>query len=226
VSDRCLGVFAKYWEPGKVKTRLAQAVGMQEAAGVYEAFVVATISRFSQIDARRVLAYTPADEATRKAFSTLNLDGWALTSQSQGEMGTRIADFFERQFRQGARSVVLVASDSPNLPLSEVQRAFEFLEEKEVVLGPSEDGGYYLIGAAGKTPQIFDGIPWSTPGVLSATIQRLEQAGIDYALLEPWYDVDQIDDLQRLIEDLRGQEKEDPALGALLKEILKVIEEK
>jgi len=220
----CLGVFAKYWEPGKVKTRLAKSLGDVKAAKIYEAFVAATIARLSAVDAQRILAYSPADEKTHAAFSTAEIDGWSLVAQAEGDLGTRIAEFFERQFQAGAKRVVLLGTDSPNVPLVEVQEAFEHLETSEVVLGPTEDGGYYLVGAARKVPPIFTEIPWSTAEVLPTTIDRLERAGASYTQLDPWYDVDEIFDLHRLIEDLQEKEESEPALGLLLQHIMKTVE--
>jgi len=225
VRSECLGVFAKYWEPGRVKTRLARSVGDVKAAQIYKAFVAATIARLSEIATARVLAYAPADDKTRAAFSTPEIRGWSLTAQTEGDLGNRMVDFFDNQFRAGAHRVVLVGTDSPTMPLIEVQEAFEHLKTSPVVLGPTEDGGYYLVGAARKTPSIFSDIPWSTAGVLPATIQRLERAGTSYATLDPWYDVDEIFDLHRLMEDLREASLAEPALHVLYKHLRQVIEE-
>ena len=222
--SQCLGLFAKYWEPGKVKTRLARSIGDVKAARIYETFVAATIARLSAVESHHVIAYAPDDQATRGAFETADIDGWSLAAQSQGNLGDRMADFFEKQFCAGAERVVLVGTDSPNLPLVEVQEAFEHLKTSDVVLGPTDDGGYYLIGAANKTPPIFSEIPWSTPQVLPATIERLRQLGISYTQLDPWYDVDEIYDLHKLIEDLRDEREAEPALDVLWNHLQKVLE--
>jgi hypothetical protein len=136
-----------------------------------------------------------------------------------------MADFFENRFNEGAESVVLVGTDSPNLPLIEVQEAYEHLKTCDVVIGPTEDGGYYLVGATRNTPPIFDDIPWSTPEVLPTTIERLNQADISLAQLDPWYDVDEVYDLHRLIEDLRNESRAEPALQVLLNHLLEILEE-
>jgi len=225
VPKKCLGLFAKYWEPGKVKTRLAASVGDVKAARVYKTFVAATIARLSAIESQHVLAYSPDDDATHAAFTAADLNGWSLTAQSAGDLGNRMADFFENRFNEGAESVVLVGTDSPNLPLIEVQEAYEHLKTCDVVIGPTEDGGYYLVGATRNTPPIFDDIPWSTPEVLPTTIERLNQADISLAQLDPWYDVDEVYDLHRLIEDLRNESRAEPALQVLLNHLLEILEE-
>lgn len=221
----CLGVFAKYSEPGKVKTRLAESLGEIKAARIYEGLVAATMARLSAIECRRFLAYSPADQKTKDSFADAQLSGWSLFPQSDGDLGKRMAGFFAEQFEAGAERVVLLGTDSPNVPLVEVQEAFEHLKTCRVVLGPTTDGGYYLVGAAKTVPPIFETIPWSTRNVLPETMRRLDSAGISYVTLDPWYDVDEIFDLHRLVEDLRDEHETEPALAVLLGHILHVLEE-
>ncbi len=159
----CLGLFAKYWEPGRVKTRLARSIGNEKAARIYEAFVAATVARLSAIHCTRVLSYWPNDAKTRLAFESVEAQGWSLVPQTEGDLGERMADYFIQQFSAGTDRVVLLGTDCPNVPLVEVQEAFEHLKTSDVVLGPTDDGGYYLVGAAKRVPPIFADIPWSTP---------------------------------------------------------------
>ena len=221
----CLGIFGKYWEPGRVKTRLARSLGNEKAARIYEAFVAATVARLSAIQCTRILCYWPDDQRTRSAFELAAASGWSLVPQTEGDLGERMAEYFIQQFSAGVDRVVLLGTDSPNVPLVEVQEAFEHLKTSDVVLGPTEDGGYYLVGAAHRVPPIFAEIPWSTPEVLPKTIACLEKAGLSYTTLDPWYDVDEIYDLHRLVEDLRDDGDEEPALHVLLRHILEVIEQ-
>ncbi len=221
----CLGVFAKYWEPGKVKTRLAQSIGATKAARVYEGLVAATLARLATFDCRRVLAYSPADERTLAAFTAAKEGGWSLCPQTDGHLGQRMTHFFEEQFQGGAERVVLLGTDSPNVPLVEVQEAFEHLKTRDVVIGPTDDGGYYLIGAANTVPPIFEDIPWSTSEVLPETRRRLDSAGILYDTLDPWYDIDEMFDLHRLVENLQDECESEPALVVLRDHVVKVLEE-
>lgn len=223
-SSDCLGVFAKYWQPGKVKTRLATSLGEHKAARIYEAFVAATIARLSAIECSRVLAYSPAEAPIREKFEAVSMCNWQLQPQSSGDLGERITAFFDGQFAAGAQRVLLLGTDSPNVPLVEVQEAFEHLKTSDVVLGPTSDGGYYLVGAARETPPIFENISWSTSQVLPETVRRLDQAGISYTQLDVWYDVDELFDLHQLVEDLRDDHKDEPSLEVLLKHVLEVIE--
>src|SRR5205807_3280651 len=116
-----------------------------------------------------------------------------LARQRNGDLGQRMAGFFTEQLEDGAARVVLVGTDSPSLPASFVQQAFHELDSADVVLGPAADGGYYLIGCAGRVPPVFDGVAWGEPRVLLETVARLP-ADYRLALLPPWYDVDTLAD--------------------------------
>ena len=110
-----------------------------------------------------------------------------------------MVNFFSNQFARGASRVVLIGSDSPDLPLSRIDDAFTVLDRHEVVLGPCDDGGYYLVGMNRLVVGMFDGVEWSTPNVFATTMARLDQIGVQPAVLESWYDVDSIEDLHRLL---------------------------
>ena len=224
MNDLCLGIFAKYWEPGKVKTRLGRSIGDEKAAEASHAFVKASIARFSDLVPRQVVAYSPNDDKTCKEFSDPKYSGWQTTPQLDGDLGRRMQTFFQDELEAGAQSIVLLGTDSPNLPLTRLQQALEALETESVVLGPTEDGGYYLVGISGSVPPIFNDIPWGTPAVWEATVGRLESRGTRYTALEPWYDVDEIDDLHRLLVDLKESRENDPCLSELRRHLLKILD--
>lgn len=112
-----------------------------------------------------------------------------------------MAAFFTSLFEEGAERVVLIGSDAPQISPSALQQAFAELATCDVVLGSAEDGGYYLIGAARRVPPLFEGIPWSTPGVWPRTIALLQEHGLRWSELPPAYDIDQEADLRRLIRE-------------------------
>ena len=222
MSGDCLGVFAKFWEPGTVKTRLAKSVGDDVAAAAHRLFVDATIARFSAIEnVQRYVAYAPDSDQSQEAFGALSALGWQSGPQSAGDLGARMEHFFRTRFDQGHSAVVLLGSDSPNVPLERIHAAFSALKEREVVLGPTEDGGYYLVGMSADIPPIFAEVPWSTPAVWQTTIQRLESAQVSYAELQPWYDVDEMADLERLLHDIGAAE--DPILAYLDRELRRIL---
>ena len=107
---------------------------------------------------------------------------------------------FEALFAQGYQQVLIIGTDAPTLPLDHVKQALTRLEQHDLVLGPALDGGYYLIGLKRPIQALFHDIPWSTDQVLKRTQEQAAKAGLTVALLEPWRDVDTLDDLQALID--------------------------
>lgn len=191
-----LGLFAKQPVPGHVKTRLATGATPEWAAHVAAAFLYDAVERLAHIDARRVLAFASDDAGPY--FADVVKDRFELVPQGPGDLGQRMARFFGNQLAAGARSVVLLGTDSPTVPLDYVERAFAELEKADVVLGPATDGGYYLIGCGPRLPPVFDGIAWSGFQVLADTVARLSGPSWRLALLPPWYDVDTVADWQVL----------------------------
>lgn len=223
-----IGVFAKHWTPGKTKTRLAASIGTEASAEVSRRFLIATLERLRDDrlgEARHVVVYTPACEG--EAFASLHgvaSGDWHHEPQSEGTLGERMRCFFEEALQQGS-AALLVGTDSPDLPLQAVAEGMRWLSNGDghssrLVLGPTDDGGYWLIGARGKLPPIFDEMPWSQPTLMQATVERLDESGWregdDYCLLSPWYDVDEAADLDRLRSGLR---QGDPALKRLADEL-------
>ena len=196
-----LGIFAKHWQPGAVKTRLAASIGDEAAAALHRCFVQTLLSRFQSIADRQVLCFTPADSA--ESFRQLNLGCWTLQPQASGDLGTRMQHYFSNALSaNNPPRTVLIGSDSPDLPLEYLDESFDKLREFPVVLGPTTDGGYYLIGLSHSVPPIFDNISWSTPEVWPQTVARLTAAGIPYHIPPQWYDVDDLSGLRRLYNSL------------------------
>ncbi len=208
-----IGVFAKYWEPGKVKTRLAATIGNRRASRIYRAFVETLLKRLSNVGQRRILAVTPPERA--EDFAMVAGEAWTVELQGHGNLGARMKQYFDAGFERSARCVVLLGSDSPDVPLEFVEQAFDMLTEFPVVLGPTTDGGYYLIAARDNTPQVFDHIAWSTPSVWTDTIEQLDRAGLGYGQLPQWYDVDDSESLAQIVENLRTSDNLECALEEL-----------
>lgn len=206
-------MFAKYWQPGKVKSRLAASIGPDRAASVQRLFVETLARRFGAVADQRQLVYSPADK--RDEFRRTIGRQWDLEEQSAGDLGERMRRFFAAGLARAER-VVLIGSDSPDLPLEYLREAFAVLTTHDVVLGPAADGGYYLIGAARRVPPVFDGIAWSTPDVWPQTTRQLQAAGITWHALPQWYDVDDKPSLQALAFRLGKQSRADRELKSLL----------
>lgn len=197
---RQLGIFAKHWRPGQTKTRLAESIGSELAAELALAMLEVSLARFAGLADRHVLAYSPPE--AHREFESIAGPNWNLEPQSAGDLGQRMRAYFESALGAGAARVILLGSDSPTLPLARIQEAFVALESKDIVLGPSDDGGYYLIGGR-IVPPVFEGIPWSTPEVWRLTVAALERAGATFHALPAWHDVDEFPDLARLRDELR-----------------------
>jgi rSAM/selenodomain-associated transferase 1 len=197
---REFGIFAKYWQPGEVKTRLAAHFGVDRAAGFHRVCLETLLRRFAVTGDRRVLAFAPSHR--ERDFAALAGSNWPLQAQSRGDLGKRMSDYFWRAFAAGASAVVLIGSDSPTVPDRFVAEAFEELRFVDAVVGPADDGGYYLIGLSRYVPSAFQGISWSTPEVFRQTTERLRTVDCRCHVLLPWYDIDTPQDLARLRAEL------------------------
>jgi rSAM/selenodomain-associated transferase 1 len=209
-----LSVFAKHWQPGAVKTRLAAAIGHDHASAVYRSFVLCLLKRLAGLADRRVVVYWPPDRIAD--VQPLAGTAWCVEPQCGEDLGARLHHHLAAALSQGARRVVLVGSDSPTVPREYVARAFDLLGTHPVVLGPAEDGGYYLVGAAGAVPPIFSGIAWSTAHVWEQTVARLRQTGHSFGVLPTWYDVDEVRELIRLRDELERRPHLEPELEGVL----------
>lgn len=203
LADRLL-VFAKAAIPGRVKTRLVGPLTPEEAAAVSEACLRDVVLRSTR--ERVALEIWYADEPGSAAWFAERFPDLPRVAQAAGDLGARMADAFARSFAAGSPRVVIVGSDAPTLPDATLTAAFADLLEGDGVVGPSLDGGYYLIGlqraawpAAGR---LFGDVPWSTPGVLSRTLRLAGEIGLDLRVLPGWYDVDRPEDLLRAAGDV------------------------
>ena len=147
-----------------------------------------------------VVAYTPHD--SDNFFKSILPEGFILIPQTGDDLGERLANVSRSLFEQGYEKVVILDSDSPNLPSGYIYDSLECLDKADAVIGPCLDGGYYLIGLSGHMPELFRDIPWSTGKVMGATLERAASMGISVSLIDEWYDVDTWEDVMRLKIDL------------------------
>ena len=205
-----LGLFAKFWEPGKVKTRLANSVGNQNASSVYFAMVMNLLHKLDLCGDQRTIAFAPIEKENE--FSSLVEQrglNWNIEPQSAGGLGQRMTSFFKSKLDSTPTSVVLIGSDCLEIDADTLDRAFAMLNDSDVVLGPSFDGGYYLVGMSTYRPEIFQDIEWSTESVFEQSIQRMKTHDISYSILEQKHDIDHLEDLVRLKEQLVSGPGED-----------------
>ena len=195
-------VFAKPPQQGVAKTRLIPLLGAHGAADLARAFLLDTWSGMTALTWARAVLTTPGDRA---AFSTL-LPGVEPWEQGPGDLGDRMERMLRRALSQ-APLAFCVGSDSPGLPPALLDQARDALTEDDAVLGPAEDGGYFLIGLRDRCPEgLLAALPWSRDDTLEQTRARLQQRGLSVALTDPWFDVDRPEDLQRLDRLLRTGE--------------------
>ena len=165
---RCLMIVVKEPVVGQVKTRLAAGVGGAYALALYQAFVADTIATARTVSGADLgLVFWPP--SAHAYFRTLCPHA-VLFPQRGADLGERLLNAFEQAHAAGYERCVIMSSDSPNVPAAYLGRAFELLDEASVVLGPCEDGGYYLIGLSTTQPVLFQNITWSTEVVYQQTI--------------------------------------------------------
>jgi rSAM/selenodomain-associated transferase 1 len=193
-----VAIMAKAPRPGDVKTRLCPPLRAVDAAALYRCFLLDKIAAVGALaHAQPVVAYTPAD--ARPEFEALAPD-FALVAQEGPELGARLHATLGALLAAALAGAIAVDSDTPTLPRELLQQAVDCLAaaESDVVVGPTEDGGYYLIGVRTAHRELFDDVPWSTPAVLDVTLRRAAAAGLRVTCLPSWFDVDTPEDLERL----------------------------
>ena len=190
-----VALFAKYPQPGSVKTRLAREIGNQRAADLYAQFLKTLTLHHSHRPYDLIIAFTPPEK--EKALKIrLNPDPTIVFVAQEGEnLGERMENCFRTHLKVYTK-LVIIGSDMPHLTHAMVNEAFDRLDKTDIVLGPAEDGGYYLIGMK-KAHSIFDRISWSRETVLEEQLKNIKGLGLTHALLEREFDIDTLPDLHR-----------------------------
>lgn len=207
-------VFAKPPRPGYVKTRLRGLLTAQEAAEVHLACVKDTVALVASVGGYRkwLLVAGRVAAAHRLAQQATLSTRWQLGMQTGRDLGARLEHAFRVHFEAGAKKVVVVGTDTPWMGPQRIVRALQLLDAADVVIGPTEDGGYYLIGARRLVPGMFRGIRWGTESVFAETLAALRKANASYRLLPRDFDLDRPEDLRRATRLLRRRKMRSPAL--------------
>jgi rSAM/selenodomain-associated transferase 1 len=197
-----LFVVAKQPAPGQTKTRLCPPLVPLQAAELYECFLRDTLETMRAVPAvQRVIGFLP--ENAQDYFNRLAPD-MGLVCQRGDSLGERLDNLLTEALANGAERVVVMDSDSPTLPAAYLSLAFERLADDDVVLGPTRDGGYYLIGLKQPQPHLLRQVQMSTPHVLADTLALAQASRLAVALLPAWYDIDTITDLEELDKEIAG----------------------
>lgn len=181
-------VFLRYPELGKVKTRLAKTLGPEEALLIYDELTAMTLSVASHYSHACYLFYDggiPADDKRKKDFQ--------YHLQATGDLGAKMVDAIRYVLTRHSK-VIIIGSDTPALSKEIIDEALSQLALYDIVIGPSDDGGYYLLGCKEMMPSLFDNVPWSTPLVKNETINRIQRLDKTFTLLETLIDIDEAED--------------------------------
>src|SRR2546428_424026 len=197
-----VAIMAKAPKPGEVKTRLCPPLSLEEAASLYDCFLRDKVAQVRALGgATGVIAFTP--DESRSLFEAI-APGFRLIAQRGADLGSRLLNSLGALLREGYVGAVAIDSDTPNLPTEYLRQAVDVLSRSatDVVVGPADDGGYYLIGVRQAWPTLFDAMPWSTPEVLPETLGRAHAAGLQVQCLPAWFDVDTPQEPERLVVSL------------------------
>jgi len=190
-----LAVFCKTPKAGQVKTRLCPPLTLEQAAALYQIALDETLQRCAALACDLVICYSGEEEYFAQKYP-----GVQRRPQRGENLGARLGEALQGLLEQGYTKVVLMGSDSPDLPLDLVERAFATLDAVEVVIAPAADGGYVLLGARNYYAALFDAMPWSSPLLMPQTRAMLRAHGISWEQLRQWQDMDDEDALRALLK--------------------------
>lgn len=192
MQQNLLIIFVKNKIEGQYKTRLVESIGQQRTFEVYTKLLNHTATMASEVDANKWVFYhdhvDEEDEFTQDTFRKL--------VQANGDLGQRMANAFQKGFQNDFKKVVIVGSDCAEIKPEDIQQAFDVLDTKPLVVGPASDGGYYLLGMTAFHESLFERQPWSTRKLLEKTLETARNHGLDFGLLPPLNDIDDINDLK------------------------------
>jgi rSAM/selenodomain-associated transferase 1 len=204
LTKNALIVVAKRPAPGKAKTRLSPPLTPELASALYECFLFDTLDQMKQVsDVRHMIAYLDEPDY----FQRLAPD-FELIPQQGHDLGERLDNALTACLARGYERVVIMDSDSPTLPPDYLAQSFEVLSDgADVVLGPCDDGGYYLIGVKQPTPRLLREVHMSTPTVAAETMALARAENLNLITLPTWYDIDDVASLSRLLKEIETQDQ-------------------
>ncbi len=192
LSTTALVIFVRNPISGKVKTRLAKDIGDERALEIYLQLLHHTLEITRSLSFRKFIYY--ADEVSD--YDLWSVPGYTKRIQNGNDLGERMLNSFKELFDQGFTRIILIGSDCLQLKTNTLEEAVTLLDSNTSVIGPSSDGGYYLLGLNKLFPDLFVNKPWSTDQVFAKTVDDFINNGISYALLEELSDIDDATDLE------------------------------
>lgn len=213
-------VFAKPPVAGTVKTRLMSVYGREPARDLARAFLEDTIRNLQQLAWAKIVIATTFPYGGDMASL---VSGNKIIDQGDGDLGARIERVMGLLLKQSSR-VFIMGADTPGLPPDRLESARRLLETHDGVIGPAEDGGFYLLGLKSCPPNLFQDIPWGGDNTYEKTTERLNAYGVSFAALEPWFDVDRPDDVKKLYELIRRRSVFAPASAGVIRRLALISE--
>ena len=203
--DNAIIVFARLPVKGRVKTRLAKELGIDVATSFYKVCAEHTFKEILKFDSTQVVPFLFfSEESEIDEMRNWTKNKFRYYSQKGHDLGERMSNAFNTIFDAGYRNVILVGTDAPGISAELITDAFSQLKDYNCVIGPSEDGGYYLMGLKQKLFYLFNEMEWSTNAVFSRTIERLKQRNHDYALMQKMIDIDTKEDLKKWSDNYKS----------------------
>ena len=212
-SERVLVIMAKAPRPGTVKTRLAQSIPVDAVTALYRSLLEDTLALAHSLSGVRVSIMCPASDV--EALAKLAGSATTVVAQEGHGLAAGLTSVFTHLAGPG-RNVIAFNSDSPHLPASVLAKAFDILRVNDLVVGPTHDGGYYLVGAGAAHPGLFDSDGMGTASAFDALLERARRLQLSVGLTEPFYDIDLEVDLTRLAAELRAAPARAPRTYAWL----------
>src|SRR5258708_36289430 len=223
-TDRALVIMAKAPRPGGVKTRLAPSLSLDTVVAFYRCLLDDTLALARSLGDVEVAIMCPdsdVDELTQLAGNQAS-----VVAQKGEGLAAGLTSVFAHFTEEHPRRIIAFNSDSPHLPRSVLEDAFETLAAHDVVVGPTHDGGYYLVGAKTSHPTLFAGDGMGTSSALERLLSRVQALELSVGLVDPFYDIDVSDDLTRLAAELRLAPERAPRTAIWLKEWQRLAEQR
>lgn len=203
--DTAIIVFTKFPVEGKVKTRLAKNMGNKFAVSFYRVCAEHTFKELLKVKERgsEIFLFCSEENEIEKVMKWAG-NNFNYYSQQGIDLGLKMYNSFETIFKKGYKKVIIIGTDAPDFSINIVQSAISVLDNYSVVIGPANDGGYYLLGFKSKLIDLFSGIEWSTNSVFDKTIEKLNNSKTNYFILDELTDIDTSEDLRIWLKHYKG----------------------
>lgn len=194
MNENAVGIIFRVPEKGKVKKRLESFIGVEKTFFYYKKMLDETIEKFLSLENVDLYGFFKGN------VEKLNYK-IALIEQKDGDLGEIILDSVLRIKERGYKRIIIVGSDSPDLPIDFISLAFRYLDDFDIVVGPAYDGGFYLLGCKNKLDEkIFENIEWGNENVYKRLLANLKKYGISFYSLPYWYDIDDLESLNKWLK--------------------------